>query len=57
MNNLFVIVVFWGDSASNQKIHWKSWKTICTSKDDGSLGFCHFYAFNLAMLTTEAWRV
>ncbi|XP_062028656.1 uncharacterized protein LOC133744586 [Rosa rugosa] len=48
---------FWGDTNDKMKIHWRSWKRLCLTKHEGGMGFKNIYAYNLAMLAKQGWRI
>ncbi|XP_061993825.1 uncharacterized protein LOC133711745 [Rosa rugosa] len=48
---------FWGDTDDKKKIHWRSWEKLCLTKHEGGMGFKDLYAYNLAMLGKQGWRI
>ncbi|XP_024199819.1 uncharacterized protein LOC112203021 [Rosa chinensis] len=48
---------FWGDIDDKKKIHWRSWEKLCLTKAEGGMGFKNIYAYNLAMLGKQGWRL
>lgn len=48
---------FWRNSqGQNKGINWMEWDKLTISKKHGGMGFQNIYAFNLAMLTKQAWK-
>lgn len=41
---------WWGSSDSGKQIHWRSWRKLCGSKEQGGMGFKEVNLFNQAML-------
>ncbi|KAK9666250.1 hypothetical protein RND81_14G171400 [Saponaria officinalis] len=44
---------WWGGDDQNQRMSWRSWSKMCYLKSSGGMGFNHFEAFNLAILSKQ----
>ncbi|XP_040987684.1 uncharacterized mitochondrial protein AtMg00310-like [Juglans microcarpa x Juglans regia] len=48
---------WWGQKNKERKVHWLSWKKICSSKFVGGMGFKELEIFNMAMLAKQACKL
>lgn len=40
-----------------KKIYWMSWEKLCVPKEKGGMEIKDLYAYNLALLNKQGWRV
>lgn len=44
---------WWRKIHGKRGIYWYNWKSLCSSKEEGSLGFRNLSSFNIALLAKQ----
>ena len=48
--NVMCARFWWGQIGNERRIHWKNWKVLTQSKNEGGMGFRDLRNFNLEIL-------
>jgi len=48
---------WWGQTKEEKKIYWINWSKLCTPKQKGGMDFRDIQAFNLVLISKQAWRL
>lgn len=48
---------WWGQRDKERKTTWTSWESLCTPKSESGMGFKDLWAFNMALVAKQGWRL